>query len=378
MIRRITSGPTRWRIIASVALGVAPWQLVSANTSNPEIGFVLDGFYKSESSALSERSRSFGLGHTELFLESAVDDLFTGRLTSVLESHEGATELDIEEAFIDTVSLPLGLDLRAGRFLSQVGYLNSHHTHSDAFAERPAVYRALLGGHYFDDGVRLSTLLPLPFYTSVGIEAFNGQQLAGGTGDDAPGVWTLSGRVGGDLSESSNWQAGLSWLRHELTVAVEEEEEVADEEEHDHSHDAAYSGKNMMIIDAVWKWSPRGNVRDSQLMLSGEYLRADDISEFASDDDRHEGWYLSAAYRWNPQWQLAFRYGEVDLKQAHGDHFHDQNLEETEVALSWSRSHFSTVRAQYTQQSGDGFDDIQDSISLQYVMSLGMHGAHDY
>ena len=353
----------------------------SALAANPEMSFVLDGFFKSDASALSERGKGFGLGHTELSLNSAVDDVFTGRLTTVLESHDGATEIDIEEAYIDTTTLPLGIGVRAGRFLSQLGYLNSRHLHVDSFSERPAVYRALLGGHYFDDGVRLRTLMPTTFFWQVGAEVFNGRSLAGGDGDEAIGVVTLKSTWGGDINQSNSWQAGITYLQHDLTVPLDDEamsESVDDEHDHDHSHDAAYSGENMIVLDAVWKWSPLGNARERQLSLLAEYLYVDELGQFANDDDVHEGWYTAAVYRYHPQWSAGLRYGEVDLQSAHGDHFHAQSLRETDVMLSWSRSHFSQLRVQYSMQDAEGFEQVNDTLSLQYIMTLGAHDAHDY
>lgn len=350
-----------------------------AQEENPDLSVVLDGSYRSDGSALSEQGKGFGLGHTELSLYSPVDDFFTGRLTAVLESHEGETELAIEEAVIDTAAMPFGLGIRAGRFLSQVGYLNSRHTHSDDFTQRPAVYRAFLGAHYFDDGVRLDMLLPTAFFWNVGVEAFDGTALAGGEGSDAVGVFTLKSSWGGDLSDASSWQAGISYLNHRLEVAQEEEVlEESDELEHDHSHDAGYSGENMYLLDAIWKWAPQGNNRERQLRVSGEYLYVDELGEYAQDDDVHKGWYASAVYRFHPQWSTGVRYGEVELMAAHGDHFHEQTLQETELMVTWARSHFSQLRLQYTLQDADGFDEAEDTLSLQYVMTLGAHGAHDF
>ncbi len=374
MYRRRMNAPG---IGASVGL-VLTMMAGSAQAENPELSFVLDGFFKSEDSALSERGKGFGLGHTEVSLSSAVDDLFNARLTTVLESHEGETELDIEEAFVDTVALPFGLGIRAGRFLSQVGYLNSRHTHADSFAERPALYRAFLGSHYFDDGVRLAGLMPVPFYWQLGVEAFNGTALAGGEGDPAIGVFTVKSSWGGDLSPASSWQAGVSYLRNRLDAVQEELDVDTDADEHNHSHDAAYSGENLYLLDLVWKWAPQGNVRESQLTLSGEYLYVDELGEFAQDGDVQKGWYASSVYRFHPQWSAGVRYGEVDLKAAHGDHFHDQSLKETDVMLGWSRSHFSQLRLQYSLQDAQGFDEANDTLSLQYVMTLGAHGAHEF
>jgi hypothetical protein len=78
---------------------------------------------------------------------------------------------------VQTRSLPAGFQARLGRFSSQIGYLNEQHPHADDFVERPLLYRALLGGHWFDDGLRLNWTAPTPFYLMVGAEAFRGRQL---------------------------------------------------------------------------------------------------------------------------------------------------------------------------------------------------------
>ena len=355
---------------------------VSANELNPDVSVTLDGYYKQNDTALSHREEGFGLGHTELSLSSPIDDLFSGRLTAVFEEHDGESEVLIEEAYLQTNGLPAGLGVRAGRFLSQVGYLNGRHMHEDDFVERPAVYRALLGSHYYDTGVQLNAVLPTPFFWQVGAEAFSGDQLS--EGDEDIGVYTLNTRIGGDLSVSQSWQAGLSWLRNRQVSAEHGEGGHGGEHDHDHegghdhSHGASYTGENLYVADAVWKWSPNGNTRKQQITLSGEYLYADDLNEFATSDDVHEGWYVSGVYQFAPQWSAGVRYGEVDLREPHGDHFHSQSLEETDVMLSWSRSHFSTLRLQYTHQSATGFSKADNTVMVQYVMSLGAHGAHGY
>ncbi|ONF43627.1 hypothetical protein BTO32_11840 [Marinobacter lutaoensis] len=367
--------PPRSFTRALIPLVVLAAPEVQGDALNPDVSVTLDGYYKQEDTALSHRDKGFGLGHTELTLSAPIDDLFSGRLTTVYEEHEGESEVQVEEAYLQTNGLPASLSVRAGRFLSQVGYLNGRHLHEDDFVERPAAYRALLGSHYYDDGVRLNALLPTPFFWQVGAEVFSGASLS--EGDEELGVFTLNTRVGGDLSVSQSWQLGLSYLRNRNAGVVEEDHDE-EGEEHEHSHAASYTGRNLYIADAVWKWAPNGNAREQQLTLSGEYLYADDLNRYATSDDTHEGWYLSGVYRFAPQWSAGLRYGEVDLRQAHDDHFHDQSLDETEVMLAWSHSHFSTLRLQYTHQDGNGFDNADDTVTVQYVMSLGAHGAHGF
>ncbi|QYK01843.1 hypothetical protein [Shewanella psychrotolerans] len=374
-----------------------------ATLTNPAISGVLDGYYQNTERPMAEREEGFGLGHTELALSANIDDMFYGKLTAVVETHGSETEVGLEEAFIQTLAIPAGFSVRAGRFLSDVGYLNNQHVHTDAFTDRPAAYRAFLGSHYFDDGVRLDYVAPTDLYWAMGVEAFKGESMRaedehGERDFKSLGVYTAYTKLGGDIGDSSSWMLGLSYLRNEngrLTAHEEHEDEVVaeDEHEHDHSHAAMYTGENTYIADFVYKWAPRGNYKYQHLTVSGEYFRVTDFApleehvaglaephgaEHAPDDQT--GWYVSSVYQFSPNWSAGLRYGQVDTQELHDEHFDSQKLKETEVSLAWHHSHFSTVRLQYTNQQGTNFDGIEDDnvITLQYVMTLGAHGAHQF
>ncbi|GIU12394.1 hypothetical protein [Shewanella sp. MBTL60-007] len=369
--------------------------------TNPAISAVLDGYYQSGERPMSERVEGFGLGHTELAMSANIDDMFYGKLTAVVEMHDGETELGLEEAFIQTLAMPGGFSVRAGRFLSDIGYLNNQHVHTDSFSDRPAAYRAFLGSHYFDDGVRLSYVAPTDLYWTMGVEAFKGDNMRaadehGERDFKNLGVYTAFTKLGGDVGANGSWQAGLSYLRNEngrLTADEHDHEEPAVDDGHDHSHSAQYTGENTYVADFVYKWAPSGNYKYQHLTLSGEYFRVTDFKPLEEhddhdDDDGHgdegkdyqEGWYLSSVYQFSPHWSAGIRYGQVDTQMMHDDHFDPQKLKETEVSLAWHHSHFSTVRLQYTNQQGTNFDGFEDDniITLQYVMTLGAHGAHQF
>ncbi|HBF47836.1 MAG TPA: hypothetical protein DDW91_15835, partial [Shewanella frigidimarina] len=303
--------------------------------------------------------------------------------------------------FIQTLAMPYGLSVRAGRFLSDIGYLNNQHLHTDAFTDRPAAYRAFLGGHYFDDGIRLNYVAPTDLYWTMGVEAFKGESLRatdehGERDFDDVGVYTALTKIGGDIGIESSWQLGLSYLRNQNGQAYaedEHEDEAADEEGHaEHSHSASYTGENTYIADFVYKWAPNGNYKYQNLTVSGEYFRVTDIfgmepghileadHEDVSTDDYHQGWYVSSVYQFSPSWSAGIRYGQIDTNEIHEDHLDPQKLKESEVSLAWHSSHFSTVRLQYTHQTGTNFDGFEDDniFTLQYVMSLGAHGAHQF
>ncbi|MBV7316196.1 hypothetical protein KU855_11090 [Shewanella sp. NIFS-20-20] len=363
----------------------------SSDTNNLQLSAVVNGYYQDGQQALAESSEGFGLGETEVSLGGNIDDAFYGKVTTVLAYHDGDTELELEEAFIQTLALPAGLSLRAGRFLSDIGYLNSQHLHTDDFSDRPLPYRAFLGDHYFDDGLRLAYVMPTDLYWTLGVEAFSGDKLRAADPEghrdfSSVGVYTAFTKVGGDLGLESSWQLGLSYLRNENGRAGEHHEEHAEAEgEHahgdeGHDHQAKYTAENTYIIDGVYKWAPQGNNKYQQLTLAAEYFYLTGLNEHAElgAADYFSGWYLSGHYQFSPQWSTGLRYSRVDVQESHDEHFDDIGYQEWDVNLAWHHSHFSTVRLQLTHQNNDmlGFDD--NIVTLQYVMSLGAHNAHQF
>ncbi len=369
--------------------------------SNPTVSIALDGYYQNEERLMTERVEGFGLGETELAFSASIDDMFFGKLTTVFEMHEGESEVNVEEAFIQTMALPNGFTLRAGRFLSDIGYLNNQHLHSDAFTSRPSAYRAFLGGHYFDDGIRVSYIAPTDLYWTLGAEVFTGKSIRaedelGEREYDSTGVYTAFTKIGGDVSIESSWQLGLSYLRNENGQLIHQDHsEEVHEDEHDEAHSAAYTGKNTFIADFVFKWAPNGNYKYQHLTLSAEYFSVSDFmaDEFdgehlidedheaeAKAEDRHNAWYISGVYQFSPSWSAGLRYGKLNSYALDEEHFELQKLKETEFSVAWHNSHFSTVRLEVSHQSSEGFEQAHadNVISLQYVMTLGAHNAHQF
>ncbi|MBE8167301.1 MAG: hypothetical protein HAW66_02875 [Shewanella sp.] len=393
------------RVACVAAAYLLPCIASAEESSTIAVSAVIDGYYQTQNRVLAERQKGFGLGETELAISGNVDDAFFGKITTVIESHDGETEVGLEEAFIQTLALPDGFSLRGGRFISDIGYLNNQHPHSDAFVERPVVYRAFLGSHYFDDGVRLDYLAPTDLYWTMGVEAFAGDKLRAESDEmdyHSIGAYTAYNKLGGDIGLSSSWQLGFSYLRNQNgEQALHEDEhddhhndaaELHDEHEEGHHHSAQFTAKNMYGTDFVYKWAPQGNYKYQHLTLSGEYYRLTDL--FSAEDvehallaegETHQGWYVSGVYQWNPTWSTGLRYGRVDTSLSEEEVFHKQTLEETEFELAYHHSHSSTIHLQYTfsqnkeARGNEAFLPENDHIvTLQFVMALGAHNAHQF
>lgn len=361
---------------------------------NPAVGVVLNGKYNNFSEAEGdiagfalgeegERGKEgLGIDETELNFSANVDDKFRGSATIALHEHEGETEVEIEEAYAATTALPAGLEVKAGRFFSELGYLNSHHSHADDFADRPLTNRAFLDSNYGDDGVQISAVLPTSVYSEIGGGAFRGDDFpAGGADGNDIGAWTAYGRIGGDVGDKTSWRLGLSTLQA-AGISRDGNEDTVN-----------FSGdSNLYIADARAVYAPTGNNAEKELILQGEvFVRDEDGTYEDADagtgaiayDDSQSGWYAQSVYKFHPQWRVGMRYSQLyagDIPaglvgSALDDGGHDPWA--ATAMVDWTNSEFSRVRAQFSREEvADGQEDNQ--FTLQYIMSLGAHGAHNY
>ncbi|WP_374661551.1 hypothetical protein [Inhella sp.] len=379
---------TPW--IATLLLLASTTSLAQGKKDSWQFGGVLDITHTTRALELGARDQGLQLGHSDLSATGPVGPWLRAYLGAVVETHDGKLEKGIEEAFLETTALPYGLRARAGRFASQVGYLNQQHQHADDFSERPLLYRAFFGGHWNDDGVRLNMTLPTPFYWMVGGEAFRGKKLVPETWDRVknPGIATLVTKFGGDLGRSQSWQLGLSYIKSRRVAALEEEHEHHDDgdegheegHEHEHGHGAAFSGRNTRMLDFTWKWAPSGNNREQQVRVSFETARITKINPFSGKGDTHRANALSVVWRFHPSWEVGARTDSLTVAMPHDDHFHKGRLREDALMLAWKPSHMQALRLQYSRQrDAQEFEHpSKRTLQLQWVLAFGGHGAHSF
>ena len=365
----------------------------NANAFNPAISIILNGSYSHHSLDPTAYARAgfpivgeggpsangFSLGESELSLASNIDDKFYGQLTLTAESEEGQDHIGVEEAFVDTTSLPDNFSVRVGRFYSNIGYLNSHHAHTDNFFDRPLAYQAFLGNQYGDDGVQLRWVAPTSMFLELGGEAFRGENFpSGGAQHGGIGTRTLFAHVGGDVGIENSWLAGVSMLK---TQALDAED--------------GFSGDTTLYIaDGTWKWAPNGNTKDGGVTLRGEYFVDQRDGRFESENPlagdpqlplvmpwngTRRGAYLESVYRLNRTWDVGYRYDR--LWSDAGNPFVTSNdgfdpYRHT-AELTWRNSEFSLVRLQLSHDKPNPFDS-DNAVTVQYQTSLGAHGAHKF
>jgi len=80
----------------------------------------------------------------------------------------GDTGVEIEEAYLTTLSLPYALQIRAGKFFAPIGRINQQHGHVWDFADRPLALARLLGVDALKGpGAELTWLAPVPWFAEL-------------------------------------------------------------------------------------------------------------------------------------------------------------------------------------------------------------------
>ncbi|MFI4926865.1 MAG: hypothetical protein ACHP7E_04150, partial [Burkholderiales bacterium] len=185
------------------------------NSSQDPATYRIRGFSLPPDAGIGPGVRGFSLAESELGLAASIDPWFRGAANL---SFAPDNTVSVEEAYVETTSLGHGLNLRAGRFFSNIGYLNPQHAHAWDFADAPLAYQAMLGTQFDDDGVRLTWLAPTEQFLELSAEAGRGRSYPGSdTPRNAPRMYTLAAHTGGDIGDSSSWRAGVSYLHTRAT-----------------------------------------------------------------------------------------------------------------------------------------------------------------
>jgi len=367
----------------------------SENASNPAIGVVFQGQAWSYSNDPDDYEipgfplggeagplpEGLALGETEINISANVDDKFTAKLTVPIAIEDGEATVELEEAWVETMTLPAGLSLRMGRSYANIGYLNDKHAHTWDFADLPLVYQAFLGGQYIDDGLQLRWLAPTDFYLELGAEITRGDNYpAGGAANSGFGSYALHLRSGGDVGFSNSWQAGFSYLQADAIDRASGNED-----------DPLYfTGQtDQWMAEFVWKWAPNGNNRQRNFTFQAEYMWRNEDGSYTLPgenplpyDNDQQGWYLQTVYQPFPRWRVGLRYDLLSSDNP-GMAYAGTPLMPSgndprrfSIMTDWSNSEFSRLRLQYTLDKAGFPDDRQ--WGLQYIFSIGAHGAHSF
>ncbi|MBM3564057.1 MAG: carbohydrate porin [Alphaproteobacteria bacterium] len=390
----------------------------AAGGFNPEVSVILQGQYR-RMKDVPERNitgywpasghdhggdeRGFSVDSSELIVSANINPYFRGLLNVALKNGEA----EVEEAYFQTLGLGKGFTLKGGRYLSGIGYINEQHPHAWDFADAPLMMKALFGEHYVQDGLQLKWVAPTDLFLEFGAEIGRGARFPGtDRNQNGVGATSLFAHVGGDVGRSHAWRAGLSWLTTR----------AKDREAHFEDTDAAgpneveglFTGRSRTwIADFVWKWAPEGNPKYRNLKLQAEWFRRTEDGDLACTSGvgtspclgspalgslrtAQTGGYVQSVWQFMPKWRVGYRYDWLNAGSKSYDpatvfaaldpanaYFSSYRPKRHSLMVDWSQDEFSRLRLQFAQdKSMQGVTDNQ--VTLQYIMSLGAHGAHKF
>ncbi|OUS26938.1 hypothetical protein A9Q99_17145 [Gammaproteobacteria bacterium 45_16_T64] len=412
-------------IAASALLmtGIAHAESSNDTSFNPKISVILDGAYYSDNvdgdgiERLDEMagilgghgheedahghgglSRGFNLRETELTLSGTVDPYLDAWLSVAFADGEA----EVEEAYFETRGLPAGWKIKGGKFLSGVGYHNAQHLHSWDFADQNLAYLSLFGDHgLVDSGVQVTYQPATSMYTLLGAEVLQGDQEKLGASLDGEGLeeeagphlTTFFAKAAPDLGADHALQFGLSYIH-----VGNHQEDHGDADESPAVVELLEGEANVFGIDTVYKMLPTGSYGQGGLKLQAEYfyLTKDLTIEDASEADEigeevtgeQDGFYIQAVYGFAPRWSIGARYSATgmtnDLEEEEKVDLGESSR--TTLALTWYPTEFSKFRLQFARANISVFDEEEEQsnddtfnqILLQYNISLGAHGAHQF
>ena len=223
----------------------------------------------------------------------------------------------------------------------------------------------------------------------LGAEIGRGRSFPGSDSNrNGAGLWALYGHIGGDVGESTAWRTGLSYLR-----ASDSDRSFDDRDAAGNAVSGAFNGRSSLwIADFIVKWAPRGDATLTNLKLQGEYFRRSESGDLtlnstpADYSSRQSGWYTQAVYQFMPRWRVGYRYDRLGYGSVSAGAFTSadastlltaHNPTRNTVMMDWSLTEFSRFRLQLARdESRAGVTDNQ--ALLQYILSLGAHGAHTF
>ena len=400
----------------AVARGAA-----AANSFNPDISLILQGtMTKMQRDPASwtlqgfvpagepeevgpPRRKGLSLGESELVLSANVDPNFRGYLNLALAPDN---TLAVEEAYFQTLGLGNGLTLKGGRFLSGIGYQNDQHPHGWDFADAPLAYAAFFGNRLTAEGLQLKWLAPTDAWIELGLEAGRDSGFPGSDRNkNGSALGAVFARTGGDVGASSSWRAGLSAVgTHPVDRGYAQTDTTGN------ANTVAFSGNSRTVgADFVWKWAPDGNPNERNFKVQAEAFHRVESGDLSCVDTAgagagrcgagisnsysatQSGFYVQGVYQFMPRWRVGYRYDRLDsgnasiglvnsgaLTAADLPQFAAWKPRRDTVMIDYASSEFARLRFQFARDASRGPGLTDNQFWLQYVMSIGAHGAHAF
>ncbi len=370
---------------------------VLPNEFNPAIGLVGESIFSYRSRGAdqtgSDRPGGFDVNQrsVELNVSASVDPFATAYavLNASADAQSGEANIGVEEAALQTTSLPWNLQLKAGRFFGEFGKLSYIHDHELPFVNRPLVLDQYIGGESRTDGAQLNWLPPVSHYFSL--TAGFGEGFGGDSPLNNPGAYrSLSGfnffgraSTYFDVTPNIDLETGIWGLinphPHDRggvlvqpngSALVEKERQVAGFDMRlsyvplrNNQFQRVDWGTEVLYSHSRFLHDPDGSL-DPENPAPG--LSGDEFRRF----DGSLGLYSYVTYKWHRQWSGGFLFDYVQSPENHDDVAFAYS-----PYLTWALSHWNQLRLQYTHTDHNAVSGLKsdDAIYLQWAWIIGAH-----
>lgn len=421
---------------STLAVAQTEPQVPARSAVEVDLSLILDGVYYNRISRGNENPAGFGgshghfhdhdhghshgfdegfnMGHSEIAMNARLGDVLDGTL--IIGFNED--DFELEEAFLTTRALPAGLQLKGGKFLSDIGYINSRHPHDWDFVDRPLVNEYLFGDHGLrEKGVQISWVPATEQYTRLGLEILQGE--TSGVANYEGGQSALGGtrRI---LSDSSGPRLVTGFLKFAPNLAASHAAQFgvsggyARTYQETDSHSTRYEDWDGSAwfagLDAVYKFDAGRSYGAGDWRLAAEYFyRELDLDRrdvnFVDDArgpvgfvrneqsfrNRHDGAYVQAVYGFAPRWEaglraealgLTNRIGrgngtDYDASYRYGAQVTFRPVEPVFIRAQVNRTDFAEESHGHGDHDGHGSHRGLEFM-LQVNVALGAHAAHRF
>ncbi|HEY1581715.1 MAG TPA: hypothetical protein VGF73_01295 [Chthoniobacterales bacterium] len=338
--------------------------------------------------------RGFNARNLELALDGAVDPYFEGFANIVFKlNNDNETEIEVEEAFMQTTDLPWGLQLKGGQFFSAFGRINPTHPHTWDFADDPLVHGLFLGSDGLRGvGAQVSWTAPVSWYSQFIFGVENGRGNTGFSFRNPGENGIFYGRLTTDR-EARGLQDFVWVPRWENSFDLSSTQTVlfGVSGAFGSNETGANARTQIYGADLLYKWkSPRaeGGFPFVKWQTEAMYRRfeagrgIDDA--FPVAETFHDwGMYSQVVWGFRKGWTTGLRGDYVHMQDSA---FTDDDLRQSRSRIAadvtWYPTEFSKLRLQYNHdflEANDFLSERQaDSIFLQFEFILGAHGAHKF
>ena len=315
---------------------------------NPDIAVIGNFLGKAGDENPFEERPSLGMEESEISFQAFVDPYAQAKFFLAV-SDEGA---ELEEGFINFLTLPHDLTARVGKLKSSFGKVNLMHTHVRPWIDRPLVSTTFFGEEGLaDSGVSVSRIFPTgsDLFLEGTAEVFSG---------DAEGVFESQnrndlfylGHLKGyrDLSEQTNLELGASYARGTLPETGGSNE---------------YAG-----LDVTFRYKPLQRALYRSFVSRTEVM----ANRREGSDGNAVGFYTALDYQFARRWYAGIRLDRAELPD-------DPSIDArgASLLLTFWPSEFSQLRAQ-ARRTRFGNEPWVNELLMQVQFSIGAHGAHSF